>query len=66
MSAPLAFEVLVERRGKRFRAILVGSTAVSLMREARCPVLVLPRGAATGEPGETDPSASAAAAAAGS
>jgi hypothetical protein len=25
------------------------------MREARCPLLVLPRGAATGEPGEREP-----------
>jgi nucleotide-binding universal stress UspA family protein len=47
------------------RRILVGSTAVSLMREARCPVLVLPRGAATGEPGEGETSPSAAGAAAG-
>jgi nucleotide-binding universal stress UspA family protein len=37
------------------RRILVGSTAVALMREARCPLLVLPRGAATGQPGEADP-----------
>jgi nucleotide-binding universal stress UspA family protein len=36
------------------RRILVGSTAASLMRAAHCPVLVLPRGAATGEPGEQD------------
>jgi hypothetical protein len=26
-----------------------------LIREAACPVLVLPRGAATGEPGEQEP-----------
>jgi nucleotide-binding universal stress UspA family protein len=37
------------------RRILVGSTAARLIREAHCPVLVLPRGAATGEPGERDP-----------
>jgi nucleotide-binding universal stress UspA family protein len=37
------------------RRILLGSTAVALMREARCPLLVLPRGAATGQPGEADP-----------
>lgn len=36
------------------RRILVGSTAARLIREAHCPVLVLPRGAATGEPGERD------------
>jgi nucleotide-binding universal stress UspA family protein len=37
------------------RRILLGSTAASLIREAACPVLVLPRGAATGEPGEHEP-----------
>jgi len=37
------------------RRILLGSTAAHLMREAKCPLLVLPRGAATGEPGERDP-----------
>jgi nucleotide-binding universal stress UspA family protein len=37
------------------RRILVGSTAARLVREAHCPVLVLPRGAATGQPGERDP-----------
>jgi nucleotide-binding universal stress UspA family protein len=37
------------------RRILLGSTAARLIREAACPVLVLPRGAATGEPGEHDP-----------
>ena len=37
------------------RRILLGSTAVRLMRDARCPLLVLPRGAATGQPGEQEP-----------
>ena len=37
------------------RRILLGSTAVRLMREARCPLLVLPRGVATGQPGELEP-----------
>ncbi len=37
------------------RRILLGSTTARLIREAACPVLVLPRGAATGEPGEHDP-----------
>ena len=41
------------------RRILVGSTAARLIREAHCPVLVLPRGAATGEPGERDPGTAA-------
>jgi nucleotide-binding universal stress UspA family protein len=36
------------------RRILVGSTAARLIREAHCPVLVLPRGASTGAPGERD------------
>jgi nucleotide-binding universal stress UspA family protein len=36
------------------RRILVGSTAANLMRESHCPVLVLPRGVATGEPGERE------------
>ena len=37
------------------RRVIAGSTAAHLMREAHGPVLVLPRGAATGEPGERDP-----------
>src|SRR4051794_34556723 len=37
------------------RRILVGSTAARLIGEAACPVLVVPRGAATGEPGEHEP-----------
>jgi nucleotide-binding universal stress UspA family protein len=37
------------------RRILLGSTAARLIRGAACPVLVLPRGAATGEPGEREP-----------
>jgi nucleotide-binding universal stress UspA family protein len=36
------------------RRIVLGSTAAYLMRAAHAPVLVLPRGAATGQPGETD------------
>jgi nucleotide-binding universal stress UspA family protein len=43
------------------RRIVLGSTAAALTREAHCPVLVLPRGVATGQPGEreTEPAASA-------
>jgi nucleotide-binding universal stress UspA family protein len=41
------------------RRILLGSTAAHLMRQAHCPVLVLPRGAATGQPGEQDAGARA-------
>ncbi len=37
------------------RRILLGSTAARLIREAACPVLVLPRGAATAQPGEQEP-----------
>jgi nucleotide-binding universal stress UspA family protein len=37
------------------RRILLGSTAASLLQHAACPVLVLPRGASTGQPGEHDP-----------
>ena len=37
------------------RRILLGSTSARLVREAACPVLVLPRGAATGQPGEREP-----------
>jgi nucleotide-binding universal stress UspA family protein len=39
------------------RRVVVGSTAAWLSREAHCPVLVLPRGAATGQPGEREPGA---------
>jgi nucleotide-binding universal stress UspA family protein len=39
--------------------ILLGSTSASLVREAACPVLVLPRGTATGQPGEQEPAAAA-------
>jgi hypothetical protein len=41
------------------RRVLLGSVAAKVMRAAHCPVLVLPRGAAMGEPGERDPGASA-------
>lgn len=37
------------------RRVLVGSTAAGLMRHAACPLIVLPRGAATGQPGEDQP-----------
>jgi hypothetical protein len=33
----------------------MGSTAASLSHESRAPLLVLPRGAATGQPGEEEP-----------
>jgi nucleotide-binding universal stress UspA family protein len=37
------------------RRIVMGSTAASLSRESQAPLLVLPRGAATGQPGELEP-----------
>lgn len=43
------------------RRTIIGSTTARLVREAHCPVLVLPRGAATGQPGEQDPDAARAA-----
>jgi nucleotide-binding universal stress UspA family protein len=46
--------VLGSRAWGPVRRILVGSTAGALTREAHCPLLVLPRGAATGQPGERD------------
>jgi nucleotide-binding universal stress UspA family protein len=43
-------------RGPGRRRMMAG-TATKLMRTAHCPVIVLPRGAATGQPGEQDPAA---------
>ena len=37
------------------RRLLVGSTAAGLTRRSACPLIVLPRGAATGQPGEDQP-----------
>jgi nucleotide-binding universal stress UspA family protein len=37
------------------RRILLGSSAAKLTRESHCPLLILPRGAATGQPGEGEP-----------
>lgn len=47
--------VLGSRAWGPLRRIMLGSVSASLTREARCPVLVLPRGAATGQPGEEEP-----------
>lgn len=47
--------VLGSRAWGPVRRIVIGSTAASLTRKAHCPVLVLPRGAATGQPGEQEP-----------
>jgi nucleotide-binding universal stress UspA family protein len=47
--------VLGSRAWGPLRRIVMGSTAATLTREAHCPLLVLPRGAATGQPGEQEP-----------
>jgi nucleotide-binding universal stress UspA family protein len=47
--------VLGSRGWGPVRRIAMGSTAASLTREAHSPLLVLPRGAATGRPGEEEP-----------
>jgi nucleotide-binding universal stress UspA family protein len=57
LSAHVDLLVVGSRGWGPVRRILVGSTAAHLMREAHCPVIVLPRGAATGAPGEVDPAA---------
>jgi len=57
LSARVDLLVVGSRGWGLVRRILVGSTAAHLMREARCPVIVLPRGAATGAPGEVGPAA---------
>ena len=49
--------VLGSRAWGPVRRTVIGSTAAKVMRRAHCPVLVLPRGAATGQPGERDPGA---------
>lgn len=64
-SADVDLVVVGSRGSGPVRRILAGSTSVGLMRAAHCPVLVLPRGAATGEPGEREPEPASAAATAG-
>jgi nucleotide-binding universal stress UspA family protein len=54
LSAGVDLVVVGSRGWGPVRRILAGSTSVALMREAHCPVIVLPRGAATGEPGEIE------------
>jgi nucleotide-binding universal stress UspA family protein len=46
--------VLGSRAWGPVRRIIMGSAAACLTREAHCPVLVVPRGTATGQPGEAD------------
>jgi nucleotide-binding universal stress UspA family protein len=55
LSAGVDLVVVGSRGWGPVRRVLAGSAAVGLMRASHCPVLVLPRGAATGEPGERDP-----------
>ncbi|HEX2104782.1 MAG TPA: universal stress protein [Solirubrobacteraceae bacterium] len=52
--------VVGSRRWGPVRRTLLGSTSARLIRKAGSPVVVVPRGIATGEPGEHDPAASAA------
>jgi nucleotide-binding universal stress UspA family protein len=59
LSCTVDLMVVGSRAWGPVRRVLLGSVAAQLMREAHCPVIVLPRGAATGEPGERDPGASA-------
>ncbi len=59
LSARVDLLVVGSRAWGPVRRILIGSTAARLMREAHCPVLVVPRGVATGEPGEKDAGAPA-------
>ena len=59
LSAHVDLLVVGSRAWGPVRRILIGSTAAHLMREAHCPVLVVPRGVATGEPGEKDAGAHA-------
>jgi nucleotide-binding universal stress UspA family protein len=55
LSATVDLLVLGSRAWGPVRRTVIGSTAANLMRKAHCPVLVLPRGAATGQPGEQEP-----------
>jgi nucleotide-binding universal stress UspA family protein len=57
LSADVDLLVVGSRAWGPVRRVMIGSTAASLTHRAHCPVLVLPRGAATGEPGEQDPGA---------
>jgi len=57
LSAAVDLLVVGSRSWGPVRRTIVGSTTARLVREAHCPVLVLPRGAATGQPGEQDPDA---------
>jgi nucleotide-binding universal stress UspA family protein len=59
LSATVDLLVVGSRAWGPVRRVVVGSTAASLSRQAECPLLVLPRGAATGEPGEQESGATA-------
>jgi nucleotide-binding universal stress UspA family protein len=58
LSAEVDLLVLGSRAWGPVRRIVLGSTAARLTHDARCPLLVLPRGAATGQPGEDESNAS--------
>ena len=55
LSATVDLLVVGSRAWGPVRRTLVGSTAAKLSRAAHAPLLVLPRGAATGQPGEREP-----------
>ena len=55
LSADVDLLVLGSRAWGPVRRIVLGSAAACLTRESHCPMLVLPRGAATGQPGEGEP-----------
>jgi nucleotide-binding universal stress UspA family protein len=54
LSSQVDLLVVGSRAWGPVRRILLGSSAAKLTREAHCPLLILPRGAATGQPGEAD------------
>lgn len=55
LSATVDLLVVGSRAWGPVRRTLIGSTAAKLSRAAHAPLLVLPRGAATGQPGEREP-----------
>jgi nucleotide-binding universal stress UspA family protein len=55
LSADVDLLVVGSRAWGPVRRIVLGSTAAALARDAHCALLVLPRGVATGEPGEREP-----------
>jgi nucleotide-binding universal stress UspA family protein len=54
LSKDVDLVVLGSRGWGPVRRTMAGSTAAAVMRRAHAPVIVLPRGAATGQPGESE------------